>query len=172
MLWWTSGSEVIKRFSCSTQLSMNISPLINKMPTKVGFFIFISREVFMLITASKKDFAIVSNLRFIYKQDKCHAQLSWAWKKYYLGAWFRHVYIGWQWFLCVSQFTYCDHEINICFNYRLCFQLFTCFMWFFSHCLTVSCDFSPITYISDLLVQAYMFHAIFSPIPYLLNAIF
>ena len=32
-----TGPEVIKLFSCSTQLSMNFSPLINvKMPTIVG----------------------------------------------------------------------------------------------------------------------------------------
>ena len=42
---------------------MNISLLINiKMPTIVGMFIFISREIFIL---SKKEFAVVSNLRFI-----------------------------------------------------------------------------------------------------------
>ena len=40
---------VIKLFSCSTQLSMKFSLLINmKMPTIVGIFIFISREIFML----------------------------------------------------------------------------------------------------------------------------
>ena len=44
-----SGSEVIKLFSCSTQLIMKFSLLINmKMPTIVGIFIFISREIFML----------------------------------------------------------------------------------------------------------------------------
>ena len=46
---WVSstGSEVIKLFSCSTQLSMKFSLLINmKMPTIVGIFIFISREIF------------------------------------------------------------------------------------------------------------------------------
>ena len=43
------GPEVIKLLSCSTQLSMKISQLINmKMPTIVGIFIFISRENFML----------------------------------------------------------------------------------------------------------------------------
>ena len=43
------GSEVIKLFSCSTQLSMKFSLQINmKMPTIVGIFIFISREKFML----------------------------------------------------------------------------------------------------------------------------
>ena len=76
-----SGPEVIKLFSCSTQLSMKFSLLINmKMPTKVGIFIFISREIFMLKLAfsyllaekiscsamfSNKEFAIVSYLRFI-----------------------------------------------------------------------------------------------------------
>ena len=44
-----SVPEVIKPFSCSTQLSMKFSLLINmKMPTIVGIFIFISREIFML----------------------------------------------------------------------------------------------------------------------------
>ena len=44
-----SGPEVIKLFSCSTQLSMKISlPKNMKMPTIVGIFIFISREIFML----------------------------------------------------------------------------------------------------------------------------
>ena len=42
------GPEVLKLFSCSTQLSMKFSLLINmKMPI-VGIFIFISRENFML----------------------------------------------------------------------------------------------------------------------------
>ena len=43
------GPEVIKLFSCSTQLSMKFSLLINmKMPTIVGIIIFISRESFIL----------------------------------------------------------------------------------------------------------------------------
>ena len=43
------GPEVINIFSCSTQLSMKISLLINmKMPTIIGIFIFISREIFIL----------------------------------------------------------------------------------------------------------------------------
>ena len=41
--------EVIKLFSCSAQLSMKFSLLINmKMPTVVGIFILISRKNFML----------------------------------------------------------------------------------------------------------------------------
>ena len=48
LLFW-SGPEVIKHFSCSTQLSMKFSLIINmKMPIIVGIFIFISRENFML----------------------------------------------------------------------------------------------------------------------------
>ena len=44
-----SGPEVIKHFSCSTQLSVKFSLLINmKMPTIVGIFIFISREILVL----------------------------------------------------------------------------------------------------------------------------
>ena len=43
------GPKVIKLFSCSTQLSMKFSLLINmKMPTIVGIFIFVSRENLML----------------------------------------------------------------------------------------------------------------------------
>ena len=43
-----TGLEVIQLFSCSTQLSMKFSPLINmKTPTIVGIFIFYSRENFM-----------------------------------------------------------------------------------------------------------------------------
>ena len=33
-----------------------------KMPTKVGIFIFLSREIFMLSYVNKKEFAIISNL--------------------------------------------------------------------------------------------------------------
>ena len=41
--------EVIKLFSCSAQVSMKFSLLINmKMPTIVGIFIFISWEIFLL----------------------------------------------------------------------------------------------------------------------------
>ena len=46
-----SGSEVIKLFPCSTQLSTNFILLINvKMPTIVGIFTFIS----MINTASQR----------------------------------------------------------------------------------------------------------------------
>ena len=43
------GPEVIKRFSCSTQLGVKFVLLMNmKMPTIVDIFIIISREIFML----------------------------------------------------------------------------------------------------------------------------
>ena len=43
------GPDIIKLFSCSSQLSMKFSLLINmKMPTTAGIFIFISRVIFML----------------------------------------------------------------------------------------------------------------------------
>ena len=45
---------------------MKFSLLINvKMPTIVGIFILITREIFMPSYVSKKEFAIVYNLRFI-----------------------------------------------------------------------------------------------------------
>ena len=48
-LYIASGTKAIKLFSISMQLSMKFSLLINmKMPTIVGIFIFISREIFML----------------------------------------------------------------------------------------------------------------------------
>ena len=47
--------EVIKLFSCSTQLSVKFSLLINmKMPTIVGIFIFISKFHAQLDLARKK----------------------------------------------------------------------------------------------------------------------
>ena len=72
----TPCPEVIKLFSCSTQLSMKFSLLINmKMPTIVGIFIFISREIFMLSMLSKKEFSSVTNLRFI---SRPNFMLSWV----------------------------------------------------------------------------------------------
>ena len=56
------GHEVMN--SCSIQLSMKFSLLTNmKMPTICGIFIFISTEISMLSYVSKKEFAVVSNLR-------------------------------------------------------------------------------------------------------------
>ena len=55
---------------------MKCSLLINmKLPTIVGIFIFISRENFISAIFSKKEFAIVSNLRFI---SMTNFMLSWV----------------------------------------------------------------------------------------------
>ena len=72
----TQGSEVIKLFSCSTQLSTKFILLINvKMPTIVGILTFIS----MINTTSErlktKNFFIYWYLSF-YEQLKFHAQFS------------------------------------------------------------------------------------------------
>ena len=96
-----SGPEVIKLFSCSTQLSMKFILLINvKMPTIVGISIFISMintEFILLINAKMstivgiltfisminttserlkaRNFFICRYFRF-YEKLKFHAQLS------------------------------------------------------------------------------------------------
>ena len=80
----TSGPEVIKLFSCSTQLNVNFIILINvKMPTIVGILTFIS----MINTKSEslKARNVDTFHHFCcYEQLKFHAQLSWALKKGYI----------------------------------------------------------------------------------------
>ena len=70
--------EVIKLFF-HAQLSWawNFLLISMKMPIIVGIFILISKEIFMLsyVTVSKKEFAIVSNLRFICRTN---FMLSWV----------------------------------------------------------------------------------------------
>ena len=62
----SSGSEVIKIFSGSTQLSLKFSLLINmKMPTIVGIFIFLAEKFSCSAMFSKKEFAVDSNFEFI-----------------------------------------------------------------------------------------------------------
>ena len=70
------GPEVIKHFSCPTQLSTKFILLINvKMPTIVGILSFIS----MINTTSERlkarDIVIFQQFSF-YEQLKFHAQLS------------------------------------------------------------------------------------------------
>ena len=82
------GSKVIKLFSCSTQLSMKFSLLINmKMPTKLEFSYLLAEKFSCSAMFSKKEFVIVSNLRFI---SRTNLMLSWVEhvkKKFYnLGA--------------------------------------------------------------------------------------
>ena len=55
----------IKLFSCSTQLSMKFSLLINmKMPTQLAFSYSLAEKFSCSDMFSKKEFGIVSNLRF------------------------------------------------------------------------------------------------------------
>ena len=72
------GPEVIKLFSCSTQLSMIFSLLLNmKMPTMVGIFIFISRENIMLSYVQQERICnFVSNLRFVSMEISSSAELN------------------------------------------------------------------------------------------------
>ena len=82
------GPEVIKLFSCSAQLSMNFFLLLNvKMPTIVGILTFVSRKN-SILGLSESDKRWISWYFYTYENLKFHAQLSWAWKKFYnLGAW-------------------------------------------------------------------------------------
>ena len=76
-----TGPEVIKLFSCSTQLSMKFFLLINvKMPTIFGILVWMSGKNSILGLAWK---SWISWYFYIYEHLKFHAQLSWAWKKFY-----------------------------------------------------------------------------------------
>ena len=71
-----TGPEVIKLFSCSTQLSMILILLINvKMPTSVGILSFISRLNTTSSSFKARKFLIFQYFSF-YEQVKFHAQLS------------------------------------------------------------------------------------------------
>ena len=70
------GPEVIKRFSCSTQLSMEVLLLINvKMPTIVGILTVMSGKNSILGLSEPKK---LNFLKFCYTYEhlKFHAQLS------------------------------------------------------------------------------------------------
>ena len=83
-----TGPEVIKLFSCSTQLSMKIFPLINvKMPTIVCILTFMNGKN-SILGLSEPDKCWISWYFHIYEQLNFYTQLSWAWKKFYnLGPW-------------------------------------------------------------------------------------
>ena len=57
-----------------------------KMPTIVGIFIFISREISYSAMFSKKEFAIISNLRFISRTNFLLSLVEHEKKFYSLGA--------------------------------------------------------------------------------------
>ena len=80
---FSSGPEVMKLFSCSTLLSTKFILLINvKMPTIVGILRFISMINTTPERLKARNFFICRYFSF-YEQLKFHAQLSWAWKKFY-----------------------------------------------------------------------------------------
>ena len=70
------GPEVIKFFSCSTQLRIKFILLINvKMPTIVGILTFISRINYQFLSF-EPEFSTIFDYFSIYDQLKFHAQLS------------------------------------------------------------------------------------------------
>ena len=72
---WRPGLEVIKLFSCSTQLSTKFNLLINaKMPI-VGILTFISRINTTSESYKARKIFFFHHFTF-YEQLKCHAQLS------------------------------------------------------------------------------------------------
>ena len=77
------GPEVIKLFSCSTQLSTKFQLLIKtKILTNGEVYCFMSLRC--CIYHANKCLNANNCWHFnIYEQDKFHAQLSWAWKKFY-----------------------------------------------------------------------------------------
>ena len=71
-----SDSEVIKHFSCSTQLSMRFFLLVNvKMPTVVGFLTCMSRKSSILDLLRLKN-AEFLDIFYTYEHLKFHAQQS------------------------------------------------------------------------------------------------
>ena len=77
--------EVIKLFSCSTQLRMNLQLLIK---AKI-FFLAVKLLVGVFILLIKVKMPTIFWHFSIYKQDKFCAQLSWEWKKFNnLKAWY------------------------------------------------------------------------------------
>ena len=70
------GPEVIKFFSCSTQLSMKFFLLINvKMPTIVGILTFMSGKN-SILGLSESKMSQISLYFYAYEDLKFHAQLS------------------------------------------------------------------------------------------------
>ena len=81
-MWPKLCPEVIKLFSCSSQLSTKFIPLINvKMLTIVGILTFISMINTTPERLKARNFFICRYFIF-YEQLKFHAQLSWAWKSF------------------------------------------------------------------------------------------
>ena len=80
--WRSQAFEVIKLFSCSTQLSMKFSLLINmKMPTIVGIFIFISREIFMLSYVQQRGWLGEAKVSCILSHRGFQLILAYSWAR-------------------------------------------------------------------------------------------
>ena len=112
-----------KLFSCSTQLSMNFFLLINvKMPTIVGILTFMSRKNSILgLSESEKSW--ISWYFYTYYHLKFHAQLSWAWKKFYnLGPWLNVGYI-------VTSFTLFRSQEKNCVEMLFCWYKIFSRVW-------------------------------------------
>ena len=98
------GPEVIKLFSCSTQLSMKFFLLRNvNMPTIVGILTVMSRKNSILDFFEPKK-SRISWYFYTYEHLKFPAQLSWVWKKFY-----------YLWACCVSYWLWCCWgKIGVC----------------------------------------------------------
>ena len=84
----TAGPEVIKGFSCSTQLSMKFVLLMNLKLLAIANSFLLNIPEHENFSANKYENANCCWHFHIYYQRKFHAQLSWAWKKFYnLGGW-------------------------------------------------------------------------------------
>ena len=64
-----------------------------KMPTIVGILTFMSRKKNSILSLSESEKSWISWYFYTYEHVKFHAQLSWAWKKFYnLGPWFKSIF--------------------------------------------------------------------------------
>ena len=92
-----SGPEVIKLFSCSTQLSMKFFLLINlKSLTIANSFLLTIAEHEIFFDNKYENANYCWNFH-IYLQRKFHALLSLAWKKFYnLWAWSQSLLLAWR----------------------------------------------------------------------------
>ena len=88
VLFTWSDPEVIKLFSCSTQLSMKFILLINLKILTIFFKLLSCSTQLSMLSWVEHEKSLNCWYFYFYDQVKFHAQLSWAWKKFYnLGAW-------------------------------------------------------------------------------------
>ena len=107
------GLEVIKLFSCSTELGMEFQLLTKtKMLKYKSFFAFKLSDVFIMLINVKMP-TIVGILTFMSRHDKFRGQLSWVCFFYNLGAWPRGYT---KFFMLISH----EHEIRPCPEFLKC----------------------------------------------------